>query len=220
MAPFASVGLASAGGQRVRTFSGGMKRRLEIARAMLHDPAILVLDEPTEGLDPQTRRIVWDQLAAIAATHERTVFVTTHYMRTRRSDATTWRSSITASSWLGSSPKRAYRARGWRALGPPHRTTTRRRGPLRRGTVGWSAVPGQRSSARSSRGIGPKRIPRAFLAERALGIREAAIVKTHAGRCLYCLDGPRAARRARRRRRPARPRRPRSHGYEPACEGP
>jgi ABC-2 type transport system ATP-binding protein len=76
----ASVGLASAGHKRVRTFSGGMKRRLEIARAMLHQPAVLVLDEPTVGLDPQTRRSVWDELARIANTRERTVFVTTHYM--------------------------------------------------------------------------------------------------------------------------------------------
>jgi ABC-2 type transport system ATP-binding protein len=74
------VGLTSAAGQRVRTFSGGMKRRLEIARALLHEPAVIVLDEPTVGLDPQTRRSVWEQLASIARGHERTVFVTTHYM--------------------------------------------------------------------------------------------------------------------------------------------
>ncbi|HEY8038225.1 MAG TPA: ABC transporter ATP-binding protein [Polyangiaceae bacterium] len=79
-AGLASVGLGSTAGQRVRTFSGGMKRRLEIARAMLHEPAVLVLDEPTVGLDPQTRRTVWDKLGEIAATRERTVFVTTHYM--------------------------------------------------------------------------------------------------------------------------------------------
>jgi ABC-2 type transport system ATP-binding protein len=75
-----SVGLASAAGQRVRTLSGGMKRRLEIARATLHEPAVLILDEPTVGLDPQTRRSVWEKLAAIAAMRQRTVFVTTHYM--------------------------------------------------------------------------------------------------------------------------------------------
>jgi ABC-2 type transport system ATP-binding protein len=76
----ASVGLASAAKQRVRTLSGGMKRRLEIARATLHEPAVLILDEPTVGLDPQTRRSVWEKLAAIAAMRQRTVFVTTHYM--------------------------------------------------------------------------------------------------------------------------------------------
>jgi ABC-2 type transport system ATP-binding protein len=76
----AAVGLASAADQRVRTFSGGMKRRLEIARALLHEPAVVVLDEPTVGLDPQTRRNVWEELAAIARERERTVFVTTHYM--------------------------------------------------------------------------------------------------------------------------------------------
>jgi ABC-2 type transport system ATP-binding protein len=83
-----AVGLSSAASQRVRTLSGGMKRRLEIARALLHEPRVLVLDEPTVGLDPQTRRSVWDHLAHIAAGQhatsspdsERTVFVTTHYM--------------------------------------------------------------------------------------------------------------------------------------------
>jgi ABC-2 type transport system ATP-binding protein len=79
-ARLASVGLTSASSQRVRTFSGGMKRRLEIARALLHEPAVVVLDEPTVGLDPQTRRSVWEQLALIARERERTVFVTTHYM--------------------------------------------------------------------------------------------------------------------------------------------
>jgi ABC-2 type transport system ATP-binding protein len=79
-AALASVGLASAARQRVRTYSGGMKRRLEIARATMHEPAVLILDEPTVGLDPQTRRNVWEQLAAIAASRQRTVFVTTHYM--------------------------------------------------------------------------------------------------------------------------------------------
>jgi ABC-2 type transport system ATP-binding protein len=79
-ARLASVGLSSAAEQRVRTFSGGMKRRLEIARALLHEPAVVVLDEPTVGLDPQTRRNVWEQLACIARGGDRTVFVTTHYM--------------------------------------------------------------------------------------------------------------------------------------------
>jgi ABC-2 type transport system ATP-binding protein len=79
-AALASVGLASAAHQRVRTLSGGMKRRLELTRALLHGPGVVVLDEPTVGLDPQTRRNVWEQLASIARGRERTVFVTTHYM--------------------------------------------------------------------------------------------------------------------------------------------
>jgi ABC-2 type transport system ATP-binding protein len=74
------IGLAGSADQIVRTFSGGMKRRLEIARALIHEPKILILDEPTVGLDPQTRRIVWEKLVAIASARERTVFVTTHYM--------------------------------------------------------------------------------------------------------------------------------------------
>jgi ABC-2 type transport system ATP-binding protein len=64
----------------VSTFSGGMKRRLEIARGILHHPEVLFLDEPTQGLDPQTRANVWDHLREIRATTGLTIFMTTHYM--------------------------------------------------------------------------------------------------------------------------------------------
>jgi ABC-2 type transport system ATP-binding protein len=74
------IGLSPVKDQPVRTFSGGMRRRLEIARALTHRPEVLILDEPTVGLDPQTRRVVWDHLLSIASSRERTVFVTTHYM--------------------------------------------------------------------------------------------------------------------------------------------
>jgi ABC-2 type transport system ATP-binding protein len=64
----------------VRTFSGGMKRRLEIARGLLHQPRVLFLDEPTLGLDPQTRRRVWDYLAELRGRQQLTIFLTTHYL--------------------------------------------------------------------------------------------------------------------------------------------
>jgi ABC-2 type transport system ATP-binding protein len=67
-------------GASVRTFSGGMKRRLEIARGLLHHPRVLFLDEPTLGLDPQTRSRVWDYVADLRARENLTLFLTTHYM--------------------------------------------------------------------------------------------------------------------------------------------
>lgn len=64
----------------VMTFSGGMKRRLEVARGLLHHPKIMFLDEPTLGLDPQTRNHIWSYLQDIASNENMTVFFTTHYM--------------------------------------------------------------------------------------------------------------------------------------------
>ncbi len=64
----------------VRTFSGGMKRRLEIARGLIHYPAVLVLDEPTIGLDPQTRVYLWDYIMRLKRERNMTIFMTTHYM--------------------------------------------------------------------------------------------------------------------------------------------
>ena len=66
--------------QQVKLFSGGMKRRLEIARGLLHTPKILFLDEPTLGLDPQTRNQLWTQVKHLNQTEGVTVFLTTHYM--------------------------------------------------------------------------------------------------------------------------------------------
>ena len=64
----------------VRTFSGGMKRRLEIARGLMHSPQVLFLDEPTIGLDPQTRSHIWSYIAELRARERITMFLTTHYM--------------------------------------------------------------------------------------------------------------------------------------------
>ena len=65
---------------QVKTFSGGMKRRLEIARGFLHTPKILFLDEPTLGLDPQSRNQLWNHVKKLNAEEQVTVFLTTHYM--------------------------------------------------------------------------------------------------------------------------------------------
>lgn len=64
----------------VKNFSGGMKRRLEIARGLLHHPKVLFLDEPTLGLDPQTRNHIWTYIKGLNEKEEVTVFVTTHYI--------------------------------------------------------------------------------------------------------------------------------------------
>ena len=64
----------------VRTYSGGMKRRLELARGLLHYPRVLFLDEPTLGLDPQTRNHIWDYVLELQKQEGTTVFLTTHYM--------------------------------------------------------------------------------------------------------------------------------------------
>ncbi len=74
------VGLEDRAESQVRTFSGGMKRRLEIARGVMHHPEVLFLDEPTLGLDPQTRNHIWDYLHDLRKREGITLFMTTHYM--------------------------------------------------------------------------------------------------------------------------------------------
>jgi len=74
------VGLAEAADRKVRGYSGGMKRRLDLALALVHRPRILFLDEPTTGLDPQSRSALWDEVARLAREDGVTVFLTTQYL--------------------------------------------------------------------------------------------------------------------------------------------
>jgi ABC-2 type transport system ATP-binding protein len=74
------VGLWERRGTKVQQYSGGMRRRLEIARGLLHSPRVLFLDEPTVGLDPQTRASIWGYIDELRRTEDITIFLTTHYM--------------------------------------------------------------------------------------------------------------------------------------------
>jgi ABC-2 type transport system ATP-binding protein len=74
------VGLWERRAAQVMTFSGGMRRRLEIARGLMHSPRVLFLDEPTIGLDPQTRASIWGYIRQLQQSEEITIFMTTHYM--------------------------------------------------------------------------------------------------------------------------------------------
>jgi ABC-2 type transport system ATP-binding protein len=74
------VGLTDRAHDRVQVYSGGMKRRLEIARGLLHSPRVLFLDEPTIGLDPQTRTHIWEYVDTLRGEEDTTMFLTTHSM--------------------------------------------------------------------------------------------------------------------------------------------
>jgi ABC-2 type transport system ATP-binding protein len=76
----ARVGLTSAGDRKIRTYSGGMKRRLDLALALIHAPSTLFLDEPTTGLDPQSRTALWEEVGRLARDEGVTVFLTTQYL--------------------------------------------------------------------------------------------------------------------------------------------
>ncbi len=74
------VDLKDRSGDLVKKYSGGMRRRLELARGLLHNPRILFLDEPTLGLDPQTREHIWEYIEGLVKTERVTIIITTHYM--------------------------------------------------------------------------------------------------------------------------------------------
>jgi lipooligosaccharide transport system ATP-binding protein len=73
------AGLANRAGDNIKALSGGMKRRLTLARALINDPDLIFLDEPTTGLDPQARHLIWQRLRQLAA-QGKTIFLTTHFM--------------------------------------------------------------------------------------------------------------------------------------------
>ncbi len=73
-------GLADSADRIARGYSGGMQRRLDIAMALVHDPAVLFLDEPTTGLDPEVRASMWEEIATLSREHGKTVLLTTHYL--------------------------------------------------------------------------------------------------------------------------------------------
>jgi len=77
----AVLGIADLLRERARTLSGGQRRRLEIVRALMHRPSVLFLDEPTTGLDPESRRSLWAYLAEVRAGLRTTIFLTTHYLQ-------------------------------------------------------------------------------------------------------------------------------------------
>jgi ABC-2 type transport system ATP-binding protein len=72
--------LADAAGRMVRTYSGGMQRRLDVAMGLIHRPEVLFLDEPTAGLDPESRSAMWDEIARLSAGEGLTILLTTHYL--------------------------------------------------------------------------------------------------------------------------------------------
>ena len=72
--------LTEAAGRFVRTYSGGMQRRLDVALGLVHRPKVLFLDEPTTGLDPQARTAMWDEITRLAESDRVTVLLTTHYL--------------------------------------------------------------------------------------------------------------------------------------------
>jgi ABC-2 type transport system ATP-binding protein len=74
------LGLVEAANRQIKTYSGGMKRRLDLASALVHGPRLLFLDEPTEGLDPASRQAVWQEISRLNRQFGVTVFLTTHYL--------------------------------------------------------------------------------------------------------------------------------------------
>ena len=129
--------LAGAAGRMVRTYSGGMQRRLDVALGLIHRPEVLFLDEPTAGLDPESRSAMWDEIARLSAGEGLTILLTTHYLEEADRLASRWPSS-SAAGCRGRHPGRAQRPAARR-----HRAgrTGRRPGLRRSWTPRWTGCP-------------------------------------------------------------------------------
>ena len=166
------VGPVGAQGLVVGTFSGGMRRRLEIARGLMHSPRVLFLDEPTIGLDPQTRRSIWAYIRELKEREEITIFMTTHYM-----DEAEWCDRIAIMDHgrdrRPGRARRRSRRRSARTASRSTPTTTTRRS--RRWTSGSGSRPGSSEGAVTF-GVpaGEEFVPRLF-AELGMPIRSVSV---------------------------------------------
>ena len=162
------VGLWDRKDSVVATFSGGMRRRLEIARGLMHSPRVLFLDEPTIGLDPQTRRSIWDYIRELKEREEITIFMTTHYM-----DEAEWCDRIAIMDHGRDRRARLPRdAQGRRRQGPRDDPDRRQRGGDRRAGSAQFGIEAQVSEGAVAFGVpaGEQFVPRLF-AEFGLPIR-------------------------------------------------
>ena len=166
------VGLWERKDSPVGTFSGGMRRRLEIARGLMHSPRVLFLDEPTIGLDPQTRRSIWNYIRELKEREEITIFMTTHYM-----DEAEWCDRIAIMDHgeivALDTPETLKAAGRHRPRDDPHR---RRRGRDRRARERFGIEARDRPRARSRFGVpaGEEFVPRLF-AELGMPIKSVSV---------------------------------------------
>ena len=105
-----TFGLAEKADALVKTYSGGMKRRLDVAMGLMHRPQVLFLDEPTTGLDPEARAAMWEELERLASAEKLTILLTTHYLEEADRLAHAWRSSAAGKVVVDGRPEDLKRA--------------------------------------------------------------------------------------------------------------
>ena len=148
------VGLTEAADRRVGGYSGGMKRRLDLALALVHRPRILFLDEPTTGLDPQSRTALWEEVERLADEDGMTVFLTTQYLEEADASPTASGSSTAARSSPRAPPRRSRpRSAGRRSRRCP-------RDPAEHGAWPTVLLPLRRARRRRADAASPSGSPR------------------------------------------------------------